>query len=106
MASPAFHPLPRRRGSPGRASPTARRGAALAALAPAELAYRLRAGEAARVEEYLTRFPELAADPGAALELIATEYNLRRGCETGLTPESYLDRFPHYSEVLRQRLRA
>src|SRR4051794_8327751 len=39
-----------------------------------ELELRLKDGEAARVEDYLTRYPELAADRADVLELIVAEY--------------------------------
>src|SRR5579875_1510701 len=42
-------------------------------LVHAELEFRLDRGEAAGVEEYLGRYPELAADRRAVPELIATE---------------------------------
>src|SRR5947207_13772666 len=47
-------------------------------LVHTDLELRLKAGEPARVEEYLTRYPELAADRAAVIELIAAEYELRR----------------------------
>src|SRR4051794_8451008 len=43
-----------------------------------ELELRLNAGEPARVEQYLTGYPELARDRAATLGLIAAEYELRR----------------------------
>ena len=43
------------------------RGAALAALARLDLEYRLEEGEAVRVEDYFTRYPELRAEPRTAL---------------------------------------
>lgn len=47
--------------------------AVLAALVQVDLERRLKAGEAARSEEYLRRFPVLAAAPSAVLALIARE---------------------------------
>jgi hypothetical protein len=35
-------------------------------------------GEAVRIENYLERFPQLAADPQTLLELIKAEYQWRR----------------------------
>jgi predicted ATPase/tRNA A-37 threonylcarbamoyl transferase component Bud32 len=61
-----------------------------------DLELRLKAGEAARVEEYLLRFPELAADRPAVLDLIAAEHELRRRGEPGLRLDEYLQRFPAY----------
>ena len=42
---------------------------------------RLKAGEPARVEEYLQRFPELGSNPDTVLELLCSEYELRQGVE-------------------------
>src|SRR5215207_11499892 len=49
----------------------------LVELVHVELDFRLRRGEAARVEDYLARFPDLAADRPALLGLIAAERALR-----------------------------
>src|SRR5215831_13719889 len=67
-------------------------------LVHTELEYRLKAGEPARVEEYLQRYPSLRSDPESALALIAAEYELRRRREE-VTPEEYRQRFPEYQEV-------
>jgi serine/threonine protein kinase/predicted ATPase len=69
-----------------------------------ELELRLKAGEAASVEEYLTRYPELAGDTAAAVELIAAEYTLRRRGEPDLALEAYLHRFPQYSGKLAEQI--
>src|SRR5262245_29878244 len=61
-----------------------------------DLELRLKAGESARVEEYLARFPELAADRAVALGLIAAEHELRRRREPGLALGEFLPRFPGY----------
>ena len=63
-----------------------------------DLELRLKAGEVARVEEYLARYPELADDRDAALELIAAEYELRWRAEPQLALDDYLRRFPQYRE--------
>src|SRR2546423_1240686 len=65
-------------------------------LAHVELELRLKAGEAARAEEYLARYPELAADAAAALGLIVAEHGLRRRGEPELCLDDYLRRFPQY----------
>jgi serine/threonine protein kinase/tetratricopeptide (TPR) repeat protein len=59
-----------------------------------DLEYRLKAGEPARVEEYLDRFPELAGDDGVVRDLLATEYEQRRRREPGLAVDDYRRRFP------------
>src|SRR4051794_34108866 len=66
----------------------------LTELVHVDLEYRLRAGEAARVEDYLTRYPELEDDRVASLDLIAAEFELRRRGEPGLAAADYLRRFP------------
>src|SRR5262245_56177497 len=54
------------------------RGPALRELAHLDLEYRLRSGEPARAEEYLRRYPELAADGAAAVSLLESERHWRR----------------------------
>jgi hypothetical protein len=58
------------------------RRALLIELVHEDLEYRIGAGEAARVEGYLERFPELRGDTTAVLDLIATEYEERRRRES------------------------
>ena len=66
----------------------------LTELVHVDLEYRLRAGEPARVEEYLARYPELADDRAVVLELIAAEHEFRRRREPGLALGEFLRRFP------------
>src|SRR5205809_1139123 len=54
------------------------RARVLIELVHIDLELRLKAGEAAWVEEYLARYPELIDDRAAILELIAAEHELRR----------------------------
>jgi tetratricopeptide (TPR) repeat protein/predicted Ser/Thr protein kinase len=72
------------------------RRAALAELVRRDLACRLKGGQAARVEEYLLRYPELQADRQAVLKLITTEFELRRHREPDLPSAEFLQRFPGY----------
>jgi WD40 repeat protein len=74
--------------------------AVLADLIHIDLEYRLKAGEPARVETYLERYPELAGDRGFVAGLIAAELGLRRRLEPALAPAEYLGRFPAYREEL------
>jgi predicted ATPase len=69
-----------------------------------DLEFRLKAGEAARAEEYLARYPDLAGDRAAVLDLVAAEHDLRRRGEPDLTFDEYLQRFPQYREELAKRL--
>jgi predicted ATPase len=80
------------------------RRAFLIELVHTELELRLKAGEAARVEEYLTRYPELTAGRTEAVELIAAEYDLRRRGEPALTLEEFLRRFPQYGGDLPEQI--
>src|SRR4051794_29052762 len=61
----------------------------LAELIHTDLEFRLKAGEPARVEEYLGRYPQLARDRAAVLALIAAEYGQRRRREPGLSADEY-----------------
>src|SRR5947209_3858749 len=54
------------------------RATVLVELVHAELEYRTKAGEPVRAEEYLRDYPELAVDRATALELIRSEWTLRR----------------------------
>lgn len=74
-------------------------------LVHADLEYRLKNGQPARLETYLERFPELAGERSLMLNLIAAEYELRRRREV-LEPEEYGQRFPQYREELARRLKA
>jgi len=76
----------------------------LVELVHIDLERRLKAGDPARVENYLDRYPDLVVDAGIAVELIVAEYSLRRRWEPDLSAESYLKRFPQYAEFLRAAL--
>jgi serine/threonine protein kinase/predicted ATPase len=65
-----------------------------------DLELRLKAGEHARVEEYLARYPELINDRVVALALISAEHELRRRHEPGIAVSEFLDRFPQYRAEL------
>jgi adenylate cyclase len=68
-----------------------------------DLELRLKAGEAARVEEYLARYPKLTEDRSVITELIAAEHELRRRRDSSLALDEYLGRFPEYRvELLEQ----
>jgi WD40 repeat protein/tRNA A-37 threonylcarbamoyl transferase component Bud32 len=82
------------------------RRALLVELVHADLYYRLEAGEQARAEEYLSRYPELGHDAAEAVSLIVAEYEQRRQYEAALTPAEYLGRFPQHREELRPHLQA
>jgi eukaryotic-like serine/threonine-protein kinase len=66
----------------------------LVELVHVELELRLKAGEPVRLEDYLTRFPELTQDRGVLLALVAAEFGLRRRTEPFLASDEYCQRFP------------
>jgi tetratricopeptide (TPR) repeat protein/tRNA A-37 threonylcarbamoyl transferase component Bud32 len=74
--------------------------AVLIELVHTDLEYRLKVGEPARVEEYWQRYPALAEDRTAALDLIVAEYDLRRRREPDLARAEYIARFPEYGADL------
>src|SRR5262249_8938105 len=80
------------------------RSRVLIELVHIDLELRLKAGEAARVEEYLARYPPLARDRAVHLALIGAEHELRRRRESGLTLEDYLQRFPQYRAELPEQI--
>src|SRR5262249_47317324 len=73
-------------------------------LVHTELELRLEAGEAVPAEACLARYPELAGDTAAAVELIGAEHELRRRGEPGLSPDEYLQRFPQYRAELQEQI--
>jgi WD40 repeat protein/serine/threonine protein kinase len=78
----------------------AERRAILVELIHTELEYRLKAGEAARVEDYLRRYPDLARERAVLLDLLAAEWALRARNEPELQRAEYDRRFPEYGGEL------
>src|SRR5262245_46801227 len=68
-------------GDPGRKG-------ALIDLVHIDLEYRWKAGTGRPVEDYLQRYPELRDDAPVVLDLVTSEYELRRRTEPGLGPEA------------------
>ncbi|MBN9523893.1 hypothetical protein J0H58_36185 [bacterium] len=62
-------------------------------LVHVDLEFRFRAGDDARIEEYVTRFPALAAD-ALLLDLIRAEFALRARYRPPVTPDDFRRRFP------------
>lgn len=65
-------------------------------LVHADLEFRLKAGEKMRVEAYLSRYPELAENAHAVIDLIAAEYELRLR-QGRVDAAEYASRFPAYA---------
>jgi eukaryotic-like serine/threonine-protein kinase len=80
----------------------AERRVLLGELAHADLEYRLKAAEPARVEDYLTRYPELRSSADILLGLIGAEFRVRRQREPALSHSEFLTRFPeHQANLVR-----
>jgi serine/threonine protein kinase len=78
--------------------------ALLLELIHVDLEFRLKAGEAARVESYFASYPRLNHDRAAVLDLIKTECELRQRRTTNIDLEEYARRFPAYFADLRRNL--
>ncbi len=78
--------------------------ALLVELVHVDLEFRLKAGEAARVESYLSRYPLLTNDSAIVLDLLEAEYELRQRKENNTNLDEYARRFPTYIPELRRRL--
>src|SRR5262245_33271833 len=74
----------------------------LLSRARVELGRRLRAGESASAEEYLARYPALAADPDRAVEVILWEYWVRRDLGQDVDPAAWYERFPQWRDRLER----
>jgi hypothetical protein len=73
----------------------------LVELVHSELDWRLKAGEPARVEEYVVAFTDLNRDRDAIVDLLAAEWTIRRRSEPTLGGDEYQSRFPGlYSALL------
>ncbi len=68
--------------------------ALLVELVHVDLEYRLKAGEPARVEDYLGRRPELGRDRQTFLDLLAAEWRLRLRRDPSVKVDEYEERFP------------
>jgi len=77
----------------------------LVELVHMDLECRLKAGQAIRVENYLHRYPALAQDRLAVLDMIAAEFDLRWRTEPLISIDEYTARFPQYGDQLRSRLK-
>ncbi|HMF14098.1 MAG TPA: serine/threonine-protein kinase, partial [Gemmataceae bacterium] len=74
--------------------------------ARAEMLRRLRAGEACRSEDMLTRFPGLASDARLAVELVHSEFLFRSQFGQTPDPAEWYARFPAWQQALAERLQA
>jgi serine/threonine-protein kinase len=72
--------------------------------ASSELRHLLETGQDGRVETVLSAFPSLASDPHRAVELIVLEFQLRQELGQDPDPRQWYERFPNWSDLLRERL--
>jgi tetratricopeptide (TPR) repeat protein/tRNA A-37 threonylcarbamoyl transferase component Bud32 len=72
----------------------------LIGLVSIDLERRTKAGERVRVEEYLSRFPELRADDSTVLELVLLERDLRKRHDPAFETQEYPARFPELASRL------
>ncbi len=68
-----------------------------------EMRRRIIAGQPCRAEEFFAEYPSLALDTERALDLICTEYALRRELGEQPTPTEWGARFPHWRDDLARR---
>lgn len=78
----------------------------LCELVHLDLEHRLKAGEAARVEDYLATYSALADDQHELVELLAAEFTMRRAKEPALSPEMIAARFQHLAPEIQKRCAA
>jgi hypothetical protein len=71
-----------------------------------ELSRRLRCGETCSAEQFLVEFPTLAERDELALDLICTEFRLRRELGQCPDPAAWYARFPRWRERLSRQLEA
>ena len=76
----------------------------LAAVLRVDQSERWAAGEAVPAEEYLERYPAVAADPEAAVDLIHHEYMLAERAGRAPDGESFARRFPAHTDTLRLQM--
>jgi tRNA A-37 threonylcarbamoyl transferase component Bud32 len=78
----------------------------LVGLVHTDLEYRWKTGRGLPVEDYLRRFPELAAETTLLIDLVAWEGLMRQRAGCPLPLEDYLRRFPQHGPELAHRLAA
>src|SRR5262249_15990387 len=76
----------------------------LAAVLRIDQAHRWERGERPAAEAYLARFPRVAADHTAAVDLIHFEFLLRERLGPPPTLDEFVGRFPVYAETLRAQV--
>lgn len=70
-----------------------------------EIELRLRDEQPARVEEYVSRYPELQSRPDDLQDLLVTEFRVRSRYETSLSLTEYVLRYPDHYQCLLSHAR-
>jgi len=78
----------------------------LIALIEIDLEHRLARGDSVRLEEYLSRFPQIAPGGQIPLDLIASEFESRRRIGQRVSMDEFAERFPSQVDDLRRQLDA
>src|SRR5262245_37626993 len=76
----------------------------LASVIRIDLREHWRAGRPVRAEDYLRRFPQVAADSDAALALVYTEFLLTEEQGGDPDPDDFARRFPELADALRMQV--
>lgn len=76
----------------------------LAAILRVDQSERWEAGEPVPAEDYLSRYPIVAADAIAAIDLIHNEYLLAERAGRPIDPEIFVSRFPAHIDTLRLQI--
>ncbi len=66
--------------------------------------HRWKTDQPLKVEDYLARLPDLAADSDCKVELAVGEFQARQNGNTSPSVEEFLSRFPDISDTLRQEI--
>src|SRR5262245_41494484 len=78
------------------------RRALLVELVHIDLEFRLKSGASARVEDYLSKYPDLGEKPSELVDLIAAEYRLRLRHDQDVQFDEYVKRFPQLRSELER----
>jgi serine/threonine protein kinase len=85
-------------------APEAEQARILEELVQMELGLRLKAGEGARADDYVRRFPALEANAEAVVQLISAEFRLRAKRES-VDPREFRRRFPNHTALIDELVR-
>ncbi len=79
--------------------------AVLAELIVAELEFRIKAKQDARLDDYLPRFPDLVSDRALTIRIACEEFRLRRKQREPISPSEFAGRYSELAPELEQTLK-